>query len=1103
MKLKTVSRWFFLLVALALVANVSFLLLIRSAYLGNEGATQRRAETLRLVAGLQNETALLGRLVRAYAATANPRYLLYYYDILAIREGSKPMPQTDNQVLYWEDVIAGRRHHVLPEGMAGTPLLARMKALDFSPTELDAMTQVMVATERLKKTEQEAFAATQGLYDPVRGVYVSEGEPDLKYASAVVHAPRYEAQTADLAQAVGALSRATDERTARERAEAAASLERFIVLALLADLVLLPMLVMGFYIVRARLLTPISRLGDVARQLAKGDYRARAGGRKRWAEELNTLGETLNAMAHAVQDDVARQVRVQQELSDARDQAESATRAKSMFLANMSHEIRTPMNAILGMTHLALLTELDDQQRDYLSKVQAASTSLLGVINDILDFSKIEAGKMELEAAPMRIEDVVGHTLMLLRQRAQEKEIELLCEFGSEALLNEAGSVYGDALRLGQVLTNLISNAVKFTHHGHVKLSVFLIERQGDQLTLRIDVRDTGIGMSAEQQAHLFEEFTQADGTTTRRYGGTGLGLSITRRLVTLMGGEINVHSEIGAGACFSLTLPMRMAPQPRHVLGVMPVSQLRVLVVDDQTETRLTLASLLRSLGVGSAIPDGIDMAADGPTALERVIQAMAEGRPYDLVLLDWVMPGLDGQTVLTSIKHQSPDLDVVVISAYGLDSLRATAMQSGAMAYLNKPILPDALRGLLARLIGITLPEQTRPSVVHEGVRLDGLRVLLAEDNALNQQLAVELLGRRGALVDVAANGCEALERLRQAGSGGYDVVLMDLQMPVMDGYEATREIRNDPSLAGIPVLAMTAHAMQEERDRCLALGMLQHLTKPLEPALLYEALMPYCPAPLDAPVSAWMSEAGALGGPGASARALPGATPTLPAIEGLHASLALSRFEGDVAFYTQTLRAFELHAHDLATTLREALRAGRWPEMVREAHTLKGLAGTIGHDGLALQSTMLESAVQAVKNQGTALAAEAVDAVADELAQLLPALRSHLAAQPEPGGAIDGTARHGSASPERHVATPDDLALAQQLRRLAGESDSEALALWQRHRAAFAAFLPPMTTARLASALERCDFDSAFGLLGDVGSAPDAPGTPATAPDLARTP
>src|SRR5690606_39031492 len=485
--------------------------------------------TLRMVGELQQETTLLRRLVSAYTTTADPRYLLYYYDVLAIREGRKPAPRVRDQSLYWDEVIAGRRPHQLPEHAKGLPLLARMKALDFSRQELDALQRVLNASERLKRTEQVAFAATQGLYDPRQQSYVSDGVPDLKLASELVHSPAYELQSADLARAMAYLSMATDARTATARTDAAAQLERYILLTLGVDLALLPGLLMGLYALRSRLLRPIQKLGQVAQQLARGQYEARAIGRDKWVEELATLGVTLNTMAHAVQEDISHRARAQDELQEARDQAEAATRAKSMFLANMSHEIRTPMNAILGMTHLAMQTSLDEQQRDYLAKVQSASGMLLRVIDDIRDFCKIEAGKLELDNAPLRIEDVVGNVLTLLRQRAQEKELELLCVFEDPALLGEAGHVQGDALRIGQVLTNLIANAVKFTDHGHVKLSVGLVRRQGEQVTLRFEVRDTGIGMSEAQAQRLFQEFTQADGSTTRKYGGTGLGLSISK----------------------------------------------------------------------------------------------------------------------------------------------------------------------------------------------------------------------------------------------------------------------------------------------------------------------------------------------------------------------------------------------------------------------------------------------------------------------------------------------------------------------------------------------------------------------------------------------
>lgn len=942
MKLRTVSRWFFVLVVAALLANFAFLLLIRTAYLSAEQAAQRRSDTLRLVSELQNEAVMLRRLVSAYTSSGAPRYLLYYYDMLAIREGRKAPPPGTDPVLYWNEVIAGLRVHALPPGAPKLSLQARMKALDFKGEERDAVAVVLQATEQLQKTEQVAFAATQGLYDPRRKAYVSDGQPDLAYATQLVHAAAYEAQSAQLARALSILSRITDARTAAERSHASEQLERYIVITIGLDLAALPGLLLALYIVRTRVLSPIDRLGHVARRLARGDYATRSGGRHKWVEELDTLGVTLNVMAHAVQDDVNQRARAQQELREARDQAEAATRAKSMFLANMSHEIRTPMNAIVGMTHLALQTPLTEQQRDYLGKVQSASAMLLGVINDILDFSKIEAGKLTLESAPMRIDTVVNDAMMMVRQRAQDKGIALHCEFVSPELLGERGLIHGDALRLGQVLANLLSNAVKFTERGHVTLRVRLSDWVPTEATLHVEVEDTGIGMSADQLQHLFSEFTQADGSTTRRYGGTGLGLSITRRLVALMGGDIVVHSEPAQGSTFRIQMPV----VPARILGAMP-----------------------------------------------------------------------------------------------------------GASA--------------------------THPAAQGEHLRLDGLRVLLVEDNALNQQLANELLTRRGAQVVVAHHGQEALDLLRQPGTH-HDVVLMDLQMPVMDGYQATQAIRQDPALRDTPVLAMTAHAMVEERERCLALGMQGHLSKPLDPLMLYATLSPYVPAAARDKAAAAAAAASATEPVPVRAGASPGAPRTggprqaapqdWPEVSGLDRPTTEVYFAGDASLYRQTLQAFVGHVRELLPRLPQALQALDRPLLVREGHTLKGLARTVGHGTLAERAQALErlgdSGNQAEIERAVALLVDAVVPLVDALELVLaPAPAAHAALVP---------------------AAPD-AALVHSLTRLTADSDGEALSLWQRHRIAFAGWLPPSTFARLDDALARCDFDAATRLLQELQPMP----------------
>ena len=951
MKLRTVSRWFFVLVVAALLANFAFLLLIRTAYLSAERAAQRRSDTLRLVSELQSEAVMLRRLVSAYTSSGAPRYLLYYYDMLAIREGRKAPPPGTDPVLYWNEVIAGLRVHALPPGAPKLSLQARMDELDFRGEERDAVAVVLQATEQLKRTEQVAFAATQGLYDPRRKAYVSDGQPDLAYATHLVHSAAYEAQSAQLARALSTLSRITDARTAAERSHASAQLDRYIVITIGMDLAALPGLLLALYIVRTRVLSPIDRLGHVARRLARGDYATRSGGRHKWVEELDTLGVTLNVMAHAVQDDVNQRARAQQELREARDQAEAATRAKSMFLANMSHEIRTPMNAIVGMTHLALQTPLTEQQRDYLGKVQSASTMLLGVINDILDFSKIEAGKLTLESAPMRIDSVVNDAMMMVRQRAQDKGIALRCEFVSPELLGERGLIHGDALRLGQVLANLLSNAVKFTEHGHVTLRVRLSDWTPTEATLHVEVEDSGIGMNEDQLQNLFSEFTQADGSTTRRYGGTGLGLSITRRLVGLMGGDIAVHSELGQGSAFRIQ---------------MPVVPARIL----------------------SAVPGA-------------------------------------------SATHQ--------------------AMQN-------------------------------------ERLRLDGLRVLLVEDNALNQQLANELLTRRGAQVTVAQHGQEALDLLRQPGAH-HDVVLMDLQMPVMDGYQATQAIRQDPVLRDTPVLAMTAHAMVEERERCLALGMQGHVSKPLDPLTLYASLSPYVPA-----AARDETAVAALAAEPVSAVAAHGVTRSgglrrvaqhgWPEVPGLERAATEVYFAGDASLYRQTLHAFVKHVRELLPRLPQALQSLDRATLAREGHTLKGLARTVGHGTLAERAQALE---RLSDNGSQGDIERAVALVVDAVMPLVDALELVLTPAASP-------------SPAALVPAAPDTALAQRLTRLTADSDGEALSLWQRHRIAFAGWLPPATFARLDDALARCDFDAATRYLQELQ--PMAPAAHAADADLARS-
>ncbi|MBA4108700.1 MAG: hybrid sensor histidine kinase/response regulator [Leptothrix sp. (in: Bacteria)] len=1051
----------FLGVILALMANFAFLVLIRSAFETIPQVALQREKTTRALEQLRAETDLLRRLVRAYTATGDVNYLLTYYDIYAIRQGEKAGPGTDDVSVYWEDVIAKRKPHALSEKGARASLMDRMKALNLSPAELACLQRVMVATEHLKKTEQVAFAATQGLYDAKHEVFVSEGEPNLAYATKLVYAKSYEQDGADLTRAIADLTRLANARTEDAVTQASTRVSRFIALAVAVDFLLLPVMGAALLVMRRRVLQPINALSAQARAFAQGDYSSRGNPRSHAVREVYALGVTMDTMAQSIEEDLAARAQVQADLQAARDQAESATKAKSLFLANMSHEIRTPMNAIIGMTHLALQTPLTDQQKDYLDKVLSASQILLGVINDILDFSKIEAGRLSLERAPYRVEEVVGNALMLVRQKAQEREIELLCEFTDPTLLSDAGVVQGDMLRVGQILTNLLSNAVKFTHSGHVKVRVGLDDREGAQATLRFEVCDTGIGMNSEQQSRLFQEFTQADDSTTRRYGGTGLGLSICQRLTTLMGGHISVTSQHGAGSVFTVTLPVTLVLDPALLpasLPPVPIDTLRVLIVDDQSDTRTSMAGLLTMMGVGMhADGEGkglVATAENGAQALAMVTAANEAGHPFDMVLLDWVLPDMGGAEVTSRLRQAHPGLDVVVISAYGWDSLQANATQAGADAFLPKPILPDALRGLFGKLTGIdTSAGHAEPSP-DAAISLDGLRVFLVEDNALNQQLATELLSRRGAIVKSVDNGCEAVEHLRMSGPTAYDVVLMDLHMPVMDGHEATRQIRADERFRALPILAMTAHALDEERDHCLAIGMQDHISKPLEPRKLYATLARY--HPLNKIPSARIEQA-----------VWPSATAgRLPHAPGLDSRQALARLEGNLGLYVRVLKGFVDHVMTGGTALATAAQAQDWASLAREAHTLRGLCATIGANDMARLCAELERAVklQSVERADSLVGVlkEATEAL---LLALIPQLQGDVAPTLAPPADVDAEAIQ---------------AQTQALERLVHDSDSAAISLWRNQRKVFMNAFDPVMFSRLDTAIEGCDFDAALALL-----------------------
>ncbi|MDD2854998.1 MAG: response regulator, partial [Desulfuromonadaceae bacterium] len=969
MKLKQFSIWFSLIVIFALAANAVFLFMIQRAHDSVVTVQEHRQRAMSLANELRQETEQLTSFVRAYTSTGESSYLMYYYDILAIRQGEKPQPGNYFSGAYWDMAVAGEIQHKFPQNGVKRSLAERMKSLGFSREEFRALADVSAATEAMKEIEQIAFAATQGLYDPQKGDFVSDGKPQLEFASQQVHSHKYNVLKSNLAKSVIGLVSMVDKRTESAVTEASKDLERWILLTIASVIFTFMMVVGALQVIRRRVLRPIDTLSNAAAHLATGDYSTRTGVGTGGVAELVSLGETFDSMAEAIERDIALRQQTQLELETANQKAEDATRSKSMFLANMSHEIRTPMNAIIGMAYLALKTELTPRQRDYIEKAHNAAKSLLGIINDILDFSKVEAGKLELEQSRFILEEVAGNSLSLLRQRAHEKEIELLFNITDPMLLGKNGALLGDALRLGQVLTNLLSNSVKFTHQGYIKLTINAEERTEDDLLLRFSMRDTGIGMSQEQMGRLFQEFTQADGSTTRKYGGTGLGLTISKKFIEMMGGRIWVESREGEGSEFIFTARLPIAKPLPTVPAMLPdVDKLRVLVVDDQPEARLVLTDMLSVLGVGLAHEQKIDSASSGKQALSMVKAASDAGCPYDLLLVDWVMPEMDGGGVLQELQNGgliNPPVTVVV-SAYDSEIMHEAANRLGSRYFLPKPVLPDALRTLLNTLTGNKTSDENLDNEIQQTVDLTGMRVLLVEDNLINQQLAIELMESRGVQVTVANNGQESLDQITQRGADYFHLVLMDLQMPVMDGYEATRRLRSDSRCFSLPLIAMTAHAMLEERERCLAIGMNGHLAKPIEPDDLYETLSRYYTE--SSPPLAVSDKIRADRNLKKDETDI-----ELPTVDGLDTVLGLRRAANKKKLYRQLLSMFCNDFADFKNIFENYLSAEQWEEGERRAHSLKGLAGTIGSENVQSAAAALENAFekQQVDEAGEALA------------------------------------------------------------------------------------------------------------------------------------